>query len=237
MIASAGAGPRPIHHKDLSADRLTLAISFLLTCDAAQAAEGMAKQISAEDGIRTAADSFHRRLPHDLLRCDILPQSPAVWTYKTKKGTLHLSKVAAEILIEHSKIDASKLSLNPTRTYRIENRRWDPITGGASALIGSVVDAGSALSNVVKGKGKDQLQARGEPAFGSTSKHMAQNLGLVGGSLIKGATIDVPFALAEGLRHGPRMYGEKIRDHGPITDWRSGGIVAGRVSPFTSCRY
>lgn len=52
----------------------------------------------------------------------------------------------------------------------------------------------------------------------------------IGGSVVKGTLVDVPLAFAEGLRNTPALYGEKIRDHGPVTDWKSGGVVAAKVS-------
>ena len=48
-------------------------------------------------------------------------------------------------------------------------------------------------------------------------------------AVVKGSLVDVPLALAEGLRNTPRLYGEKVQDHGPVTDWKSGGTVAAKV--------
>lgn len=42
----------------------------------------------------------------------------------------------------------------------------------------------------------------------------------------KGALVDLPLAVAEGMRSVPRLYGENIRDHNKVTDWRSGASVA-----------
>lgn len=52
--------------------------------------------------------------------------------------------------------------------------------------------------------------------------------------MVKGTLVDVPLAFAEGLRNTPVLYGENIRDHGPVTDWKSGGIVAAKVSLMIS---
>jgi hypothetical protein len=41
--------------------------------------------------------------------------------------------------------------------------------------------------------------------------------------------VDVPLALAEGLRQAPKLLGDDVRDHGPVKDWKSGGTVAMKV--------
>lgn len=48
------------------------------------------------------------------------------------------------------------------------------------------------------------------------------------GKATKGFMVDVPQALTEGLRATPKLYGDDIRDHQPITDWKSGFKVAGK---------
>ncbi|KAI4851880.1 hypothetical protein E4T44_01856, partial [Aureobasidium sp. EXF-8845] len=155
MIHAAGAGPKPIHHKVLSVDNLSEAIGFLTTPEAAQSARLIAQRMSAENGVKTAAQSFHRNLPRHTARCDILPHLPAVWTYKaSSKHTIKLSKLAAEHLVDRLKIDSKKLGMNETRSYIIENKRWDPITGAASAAIGTVYRSGMAIGDGFKDKGK-----------------------------------------------------------------------------------
>jgi sterol 3beta-glucosyltransferase len=52
----------------------------------------------------------------------------------------------------------------------------------------------------------------------------------MGGSLTKATLVDVPNALADGLHAVPSLYGEKGRDHGAVTDWKSGGAAAGKVT-------
>ena len=111
MVAAAGAGPKPIPHKSLNAQKLVEAISYCLTPQALTAAREIAAKMSTESGVRAAVNSFHANLPLERLPCDILPDQPAAWAYKRKKKSLKLSKVAAELLGEHLKIDRSKLEL------------------------------------------------------------------------------------------------------------------------------
>lgn len=44
----------------------------------------------------------------------------------------------------------------------------------------------------------------------------------------KGALLDVPLAVTEGMRNAPRLYGGEVYEPGVVTDWKSGGIVAGK---------
>ena len=287
MIAAAGAGPKPIHHKSLTAENLSEAIRFLTTPEAAHAAQQIALRMAIENGVRTAVQSFHRNLPRQSIRCDLIPHLPAVWTYKvSSKRTIKLSKLAAEVLADHLKIDGKKLGMNETRSYLIENRRWDPLTGGASAAISTVYRSGMAIGDgFSKGKGKevsrnnDHLSVSGTSTPRSASRsssllppnkdndylsilseyedddsksimtiksgdlktkkrkennnnNIAKGFGKAGGALMKGSLVDIPFALAEGLRNAPLMYGDKPRDFGPVTDWKSGGVVAGKGLVF-----
>jgi hypothetical protein len=287
MIHAAGAGPKPIHHQSLSVDNLSQAIRFLTTPEATRSAGLIAQRMSTENGVKTAVQSFYRNLPGHAIRCDILPHLPAVWTYKVSStNTIKLSKLAAGVLLDRLKIDGKKLGMNELRSYIIENQRWDPITGAASAAISTVYRSGMAIGDGFKSKGKqasnreEYLSVSGastprsrsrsrsrEPkrsdeddskSSRSFSKHhtdngstitvnggelslksqaqsgnsIARGFGKAGNTFFKGGIVDIPFALAEGLRNAPAMYGDEPRDFGPITDWKTGGIVAGKGFVF-----
>ncbi|KEQ75718.1 sterol glucosyltransferase [Aureobasidium namibiae CBS 147.97] len=243
MIHAAGAGPKPIHHKSLSVDNLSEAIRFLTTPEAAEFAHLIAQRMSTESGVQTAVQSFHRNLPRQTIRCDILPHLPAVWTYKTSsKHTIKLSKLAAELLIDRLKIDGKKLGMNELRTYIIENKRWDPITGAASAAIGTTVEGNEDDSRSILSSHQDDAdnksliatsaEAPNQKKQNQDGKRIAKGFGKAGNTILKGGLIDIPFALAEGLRNAPAMYGDKPRDFGPVIDWKTGGIVAGKGLVF-----
>ncbi|KAI4738779.1 UDP-Glycosyltransferase/glycogen phosphorylase [Aureobasidium sp. EXF-12298] len=262
-------GPRPIHHKSLTAEKLGDGINFLTTPEARHSARQIAQSMLAEDGVKAAVHSFHRNLPRDTVFCDILPQLPAVWTYKvSSKQTIKLSKLAAEVLVDRLKIDPKKLGMNEIKTYHITNRRWDPITGAASATIGTVYRSGMAIGGGFKEKRAsnhdDHLSVPGSSTSRSRSRsrsprptkdlneadnrsikttndleldskklmsggnRIARGFGKAGNTILKGGLVDIPFALAEGLRNAPAMYGDKPRDLGPVTDWKSGGVAAGK---------
>lgn len=109
MVAKAGAGPEPIPHASLDPQILASAIQYCLTPEAAAAAQEIAVKMQAESGVLAAVNSFHRNLPLDRMRCSILPDQPAVWTYTQGKQSLHLSKTAVNILIEHQRIESTHI--------------------------------------------------------------------------------------------------------------------------------
>lgn len=111
MVETAGAGPKPIPYKDLTSSNLGDAVRFCLSPGAISAAREISMRMVHESGVRTAVESFHRQLPFQTLSCDLLPQLAVNWTLKTRKGSLKLSKIAAEALIEANMIQAKELKL------------------------------------------------------------------------------------------------------------------------------
>ncbi|GFF81393.1 sterol 3-beta-glucosyltransferase UGT80B1 [Aspergillus lentulus] len=285
MVAAAGAGPAPIPHKQLTVDALAAGIRYCLSEQAAAAASTIAHKMRSESGVHTAVASFHRNLPLDRLQCDLYPSQPAVWSVSVLKSRqkLKLSKFAAEVLVADGLIDQKNLTVHPIKPVLIENRRWDPITGGASAVMHTTTDltgsllgtfykpvqeyqdyhrrrkdqrlgsmsiqtshmptssssVGSASTNIVKGKVAADAGAESSntepPSDQGGGKLIARMAGASAKSLgsfvptaLKGMTVDIPLALTEGLRNIPRLHGEEPRDHGPVTDIKSGFAVAGK---------
>jgi hypothetical protein len=108
MVASSGAGPKPIPHRLLTTNKLVGAIAYCLGGEAKQAAQAVAMKMRRETGVQAAVASFHRNLPR-IISCDVLPDEHAVWTVKGGKVTLKLSKKAAAILVSKAHIDAKRL--------------------------------------------------------------------------------------------------------------------------------
>lgn len=111
MVAAAGAGPAPIPQKSLDVDRLVDAIRYCLTPQASRAAEEIAVKMRSESGVQQAVASFHANLPRDRLECDIVKGQPAAWAYSRGRTHLKLSKVAADVLSSHLKIDSRGLEM------------------------------------------------------------------------------------------------------------------------------
>jgi sterol 3beta-glucosyltransferase len=92
------------------------------------------------------------------------------------------------------------------------------------------------MGNVVGKSRKEYNNMRGKPREDGTNHSGFQagtiaagkGLGGVGMALTKTA-IDLPHAFTEGFHNIPTLYGDKVRDHGPVTDWKSGGIVGLKV--------
>ena len=54
----------------------------------------------------------------------------------------------------------------------------------------------------------------------------AKSVGKFNMHLFKGRMADIPFAAAEGFRAVPKLYGEEVQNHGEVSDWKSGAVVA-----------
>lgn len=111
MVAAAGAGPTPIPQQSLTVDNLEAAINLCLSAEAQTAAQGIAAKMRSESGVRAAVASFRANLPERTLECDIVKGEPAVWKYRKGGSSIRLSKVAAEILASHLKINHKKLKM------------------------------------------------------------------------------------------------------------------------------
>lgn len=118
-----------------------------------------------------------------------------------------------------------------SRPFVIENPRWDPLTATSSALLGTIVDFSAVLWNTVADPYKTFKVAPDSRAdkINSTGGAIGHSMVALGGSITKSTLVSVPMALADGFHTVPTLYGEKVRDHGPLTDWKSGSIVAGKV--------
>ncbi|KAF4335669.1 sterol glucosyltransferase [Fusarium beomiforme] len=273
MVHAGGAGPTPIPFKSLNSQNLAEAIRFCLAPEASTAARKIADKMSSETGVRRAVASFHANLPLNDMRCEILPNLPAVWRYEKKGKQMKLSKMAAEILVEAEKFSWNNLKAYQSQPVHIENRRWDPVTASLSSLattgVGMVTSAsdivvkpiqalrpatpsGSRSSSREPDKGSNSKRTSEEEVFGrpaaidlppalksrddKDSQHgalaaMKGSASGVGGFFkhySKGVLLDLPYAFTEGLRNAPKLYGGKAYEPGAVTDWKSGGIAAGK---------
>lgn len=244
-IAAAGAGPQPIPYKELNATVLAEAIRFCHTEGAMTAAKQIARQMSAERGVENAAASFHRHLRVESLRCDIIPSLPAVYTVSMKSKELKVSAVASAILVKHGKIKSKNLMLYRPSPIRIENHRWDPITSAGASAGAAIIMSVKAVNGfwyepyrihrkAAKHRKKTSKSTEGdhfprdqkdEPASPTVLRLVsasAMSIPKHCGPIIKFMIIDTPLAITEGFRNTPRLYGESVPEHLPVTGWRSG---------------
>lgn len=110
MVANAGAGPRPIPHRQLNAENLAQAIKYCLSPQAVTAAKAIATKMELERGVKAAADSWWKQLPRERMQCDLVPSQPAVWVYNKSKRPIKLSKTAAAVLMIHDAVQLKHLS-------------------------------------------------------------------------------------------------------------------------------
>lgn len=63
----------------------------------------------------------------------------------------------------------------------------------------------------------------------AATKAIGHSFGKVGAAMAK-TFVDVPLAMADGLHNVPALYGEEVRDMGPVRGWKSGGAKGLKVS-------
>lgn len=136
MTARAGAGPVPIAYKNLNADKLAHSILEALKPESLERAKELSLKIKAEDGTAAGAQSFHKQLHVADLRCSLDPSRVAVW--RVKRTDIRLSPLAATVLGTEGLLDFSDLKLYRPREYETEDGPWEPISGGAAALLGTI---------------------------------------------------------------------------------------------------
>ncbi|WPG99033.1 Hypothetical protein R9X50_00183800 [Acrodontium crateriforme] len=146
MVARAGAGPNPIHHKRLTAERLAEAIRFCLKAETVQRARELARKIAAEQGNDKGAQSFHQFLEPDRLRCALAPHRAATW--RIKRTQFKLSAFAACTLANANLLDFHDLKLFRPQEYQIDEGPYDPISGGLVAALGVFSDMGKGIIEI-----------------------------------------------------------------------------------------
>ncbi|KAI1740451.1 hypothetical protein F4680DRAFT_118973 [Xylaria scruposa] len=136
MVARAGAGPDPIPYKKLTAEGLAEAIRVALKPETQQKAKELGEKIREEQGADLGAQSFHKHLNVDALRCAVAPSRVAVW--RVRRTKTHLSALAAATLVNSGYLRYSDLKLFRAKEYETENHPTDPISACTSALVGDI---------------------------------------------------------------------------------------------------
>ncbi|KAK1147215.1 hypothetical protein N8T08_001954 [Aspergillus melleus] len=128
---------------DPVAENLADAISTALRPDVRQRAQELGRLINEENGDQTTAKSFQDRLDMGSMRCSMFPSEKAVW--KVKRSPFKLSATAAMVLAHEGLIDLGHLRPVRTHEYQTTGDPVDPLTGGATALMGSIGSIGVAI--------------------------------------------------------------------------------------------
>ncbi|KAI9728526.1 MAG: hypothetical protein M1834_007664 [Cirrosporium novae-zelandiae] len=148
MVARAGAGPSPIPFKTLTAENLASAILEALKPSSLEKAGELATKISEEKGIEVGAQCFNNHLEVDSMRCMLAPSHLAVW--RVKRTQIRLSAFAAAVLGLEGLLSIDDLKLYRSHEYETEDGPWDPITGGASALVGTLTSLAMSVADFPK---------------------------------------------------------------------------------------
>lgn len=136
MVSRAGAGPDPIPHKQLTADNLAEGIMTCLKPESLSKANELAQKIAKERGSDVGAQCFHQHLDIDKLRCTLAPSRMAVW--RLKRTQVRLSALAACTLANEGLLDFNDLKLSRGREYETDEGPYEPISGAAGAIIGTM---------------------------------------------------------------------------------------------------
>ncbi|OTB01295.1 glycosyltransferase family 1 protein [Hypoxylon sp. CI-4A] len=136
MVARAGAGPEPIPYKKLTTAGLAEAIRMALKPETQERAHELGEKIREEKGSDVGAQSFHKHLDVDRLRCALAPSRVAVW--RLRRTNVHLSALAAATLVNNGYLRYSDLKLFRANEYSTEDHPTDPISAVTSALLGDI---------------------------------------------------------------------------------------------------
>lgn len=230
MIGEAGAGAKPVPYKSLTADKLAEGIKHCLTDEARQAAEKIARDIEAEgDGAKNAVTSFHRSLVlrgQHSMRCSILEDRVAVW--KLKGTNLRLSALAAELLVERKKISWKQLRLIRHNEWNDFEGPGEPLTGGATAIMGTVTSMATGIGSVPFKIAKTSKR-RAKHEEKKKRKRSEQQKGNKSRNLIPGATKIPNQNLTNGSQttgqtNGNSVEKENENPNGPTAEDSSGHI-------------
>lgn len=150
MVARAGAGPDPIPHKKLTADKLADAMNFCLKPESVERAQELAAKIAEERGNDTGAQSFHQHLQVDRLRCSLAPSRAATWRIKRTQIRLF----AACTLANAKLLDFHDLKLFRPQEHYTDEGPVEPISGGFMAFAGSVGSMLMGVADIPSGAAK-----------------------------------------------------------------------------------
>lgn len=150
MVAKAGAGPEPVPFKKLTAEILAQSIDMALSPDTQGRAQELGAKISHENGADVGAKTFLAGLAGEpgkggIYRCMIDPKRLAIWRVGGTKSML--SGFAASVLVANEEIQGGwqGLKLCRHKEWETDAGPYEPISGGAGALLGTI---GSVMMGV-----------------------------------------------------------------------------------------
>jgi hypothetical protein len=104
--------------------------------------------------------------------------------------------------------------------------------GGGRASSPAPSHTSSRLTTASTTTTSDPTKPKQRSMAGTVAGASAKSIGMIGPIAAKGMLVDFPLALTEGLKTVPSHFGTKVRNHGPVTDAKSGAAVAGKTFAF-----
>ena len=100
-----------------------------------------------------------------------------------------------------------------------------------SSAAGIFIDPYKEYQRAIQAKSADNATVTNSAA--PIALASMKNIGRFHSSLFKGTMVDMPLAVTEGLHAIPALCGEPKSEHAPVTDAKSGFVVAGKVGAFS----
>ncbi|MCJ1444108.1 MAG: hypothetical protein MMC23_004608 [Stictis urceolatum] len=148
MVFRAGAGPRPVPFKKLTADSLAACLETALRPESLEKARILGKKVEHEDGAAIGAQQFQDCLDVDSLRCFILPDRVAIW--RIKHTAVQLSGLAGSVLITSGTLARKNLELVRHREWPTDQGPMAPLGGAIAAVVSNATNAGMGIHNFNK---------------------------------------------------------------------------------------
>ncbi|MCJ1468979.1 hypothetical protein MMC07_007610 [Pseudocyphellaria aurata] len=221
-VASAGAGPRPISSKLLTASNLAAAIIQALQPGTKEIARNLGLMISEESGIDIGAKSFHDQLPLSIMGCSMAPLRSAVWTIGKKR--IKLSALAATVLWKEGVLDIHELKLG---TLAVVDLFYDVFKGMGEIGSEFVRVPNIGLNKANLAKDEQAYYPHRPPVLSSTNRKIVGQRAAKGISRIGKAAFRSPMTFTIGMAQGahnlPKVWGDKtVRPQEKITGFGSG---------------
>jgi hypothetical protein len=118
----------------------------------------------------------------------------------------------------------------PIKVYGEERRHQARDSGSSNSINSQQLErvdtpktSSASIHTVTSTKSRKRPSAGGKAAVASV-----KSLAWLPPKVVKGAAVDIPLALADGLHKLPKFYGDDVRDHGKVTGAGSGLAVGGK---------
>ncbi|CAK7200948.1 hypothetical protein SEUCBS139899_003648 [Sporothrix eucalyptigena] len=232
LVAQSGAGPEAIPYRQLSAEKLTVAIKYVLKPETKTKAAALGEKIRTEQskgGAVAGARSFNQHL--DVPRCDLLSDRVAVWEYKKDNATARLSALSAALLVHEEKMAYSDLTLFRPREYKIHtgDEPSEPFSGGGQALLGDLTSIAMAVADFPRElvNKPDASATTSTPTSTVTVDNALQAGQSVARIVSTGLQSPLHFCMgvARGFHNAPLLYNDEVRVVPTVNNF-SGGVKA-----------